>query len=62
MPRVLDHPTKLLLLDDDPGTVRWSTKIVHRECDGQIEIVSLTDQRLSRRRRPTKARRQSRRP
>ena len=50
MNHVLDHPTKLLLVDDDPSMVRLLTKIIEREYDGQIELASLTDPSEARRR------------
>jgi len=50
MTHVLNRPTKLLLIDDDPGMVRLLTKIIEREFDGEIELASLTDPSEARRR------------
>jgi len=50
MTRKLNHPTKLLLVDDDPSMVRLLTKIIERQFDGEIELTSLTDPKEARQR------------
>ena len=50
MTRKLNHPTKLLLVDDDPSMVRLLTKVIERQFDGEIELTSLTDPKEARKR------------
>ena len=40
---MLNHPTKLPLVDDDPSMVRLLTKIIERQFEDEIELASLTD-------------------
>ena len=48
MTHMLNHPTKLPLVDDDPSMVRLLTKIIERQFEDEIELASLTDPKEAR--------------
>jgi len=48
MTRTLNHPTNLLLVDDDPSMVRLLTKIIERSFGNRMELHSLTDPKEAR--------------
>jgi len=43
MNHMLNHPTKLLLVDDDPSMVRLLTRIIDRSFGNRVQLRSLTD-------------------
>jgi DNA-binding NtrC family response regulator len=43
MTHMLNHPTKLLLVDDDPSMVRLLTRIIDRSFGNRVQLRSLTD-------------------
>ena len=49
MPIALKKTTTLLLVDDDPSMVRLLNKIIERQFEDEIELMSLTDPKEARR-------------